>query len=134
MVELVDTFLNAVDRNEPVDVKAAKLVMIMTQSLYVRKELVLEKKDYNAELPSASSSQSAVINTNPDSNTNDDTIVNVNDINWNTVNKNNWFPFHECQGCKKYNCGCTEWVCCVNCRKYYCEQCGMLCVTIFVYV
>ena len=68
---------------------------------------------------------------------NSDTIVNANDINWNTVDKNDWFPFHECQGCKKYNCGCTEWICCVNCRKYYCQECGMcrvLCCLIFSFI
>lgn len=32
-------------------------------------------------------------------------------------------PFHVCEGCKRQNCGCVDWVSCVHCRKYYCAQC-----------
>eukprot|EP01083_Nonionella_stella_P272142 922627_1 len=32
-------------------------------------------------------------------------------------------PFHVCENCKIQNCGCIDWLCCVNCRKYYCVDC-----------
>mmetsp|Transcript_45437 Transcript_45437/g.75442 ORF Transcript_45437/g.75442 Transcript_45437/m.75442 type:complete len:306 (-) Transcript_45437:79-996(-) len=32
-------------------------------------------------------------------------------------------PFHICEGCKVQNCGCVDWLACVNCRKYYCGDC-----------
>ena len=34
-------------------------------------------------------------------------------------------PFHVCESCKVQNCGCIDWISCVNCRKYYCIDCGM---------
>lgn len=32
-------------------------------------------------------------------------------------------PFHICESCKVQNCGCVDWLSCVNCRKYYCVDC-----------
>ena len=43
-------------------------------------------------------------------------------------------PFHVCEGCKAQNCGCVNWFNCVNCRKYYCMDCGMCslnCIALF---
>ena len=42
LVELIKLFLDEIARAEPLDIKPAKLVMIMSQSLYVKKRAALE--------------------------------------------------------------------------------------------
>lgn len=37
--------------------------------------------------------------------------------------KDNDLPFHVCDNCKVQNCGCIDWISCINCRKYYCIDC-----------
>ncbi|ETO25072.1 hypothetical protein RFI_12073 [Reticulomyxa filosa] len=50
LANLVELFCDSVEKHNPIDVKPAKLVMIMTQSLYVRKDSVADDPKFQEKI------------------------------------------------------------------------------------
>ncbi|ETO30391.1 hypothetical protein RFI_06729 [Reticulomyxa filosa] len=72
LANLVEHFCDNVEEHNPMDVKSTKLVMIMTQSLYIRKENILdelnsEEKDYFTTTSQDSNANSETVFTYVDS-------------------------------------------------------------------